>query len=127
MKDRVEVCPLARGIMLASASAPIRFITKRLSLFPPSFTRISIHLPCGLLSLADICRPGEMWAYLVPCEYQNGLGLAYSPVVLRLRQVKIQHLHLTTCLLAQACQHLWLANIDDVYQRFTYVDHTIQP
>lgn len=76
---------------------------------------------------AHVLQPGEVWAYLVPCEYQNGLGLAYSPVALRLRQIITQHLHLTTCLLAQACQHLGLARIHDVYQRFTFVDHTIQP
>ncbi len=28
--------------------------------------------------------------------------------------------------LAQACQHLWLVGSHDVYQQFTYVDHTIQ-
>jgi hypothetical protein len=33
---------------------------------------------------------------------------------------------LPTCLLAQACQHLWLVGSHDVYQQFTYVDHTIQ-
>lgn len=67
------------------------------------------------------------WAYLVSREYQNGFGLACPPVVPHLRQMITQHLHLTTYLLAQACQHLWLVRIDDVYQRFTFVDHTIRP
>lgn len=124
MKDQMEVSSLARGIMTA---IPIRFITKRPSLFPSSSTRTSVHSPYGLLSLANVCRLGEVWAYLVPCECQNGLGLAYSPVALRLRQLITQQLHLATCLLAQACQHLWLVRIDDVYQRFTSVDHAIRP
>jgi len=33
---------------------------------------------------------------------------------------------LSTCLLAQACQHLWLAGSHDVYRQFTFVDRTIQ-
>src|SRR5712691_12642831 len=30
-------------------------------------------------------------------------------------------------LLAQASQHLWLVNFDDVYREFTWVHHTIHP
>lgn len=127
MKDQMEVSLLAHGVILASAATPIRFITKRPSLLPSSSTLTSISSPCGLLSRTAIFQSGEVWAYLVSCEYQNGLGLAYPPVALHLRQVKLQHLHLATRLLAQACQHLWLVNIDDVYQRFTYVDHAIRP
>ena len=33
---------------------------------------------------------------------------------------------LSTCLLAQAFQHLWLVGSHDVYRQFTFVDHTIQ-
>lgn len=87
MKDQMEVSPLARGMMLAVAATPIRFITKRLSLFPSSFTRTSIGSPCGLLSRPMFFQPGEVWAYLVPCEYLNGLGLASPPVALHLRQM----------------------------------------
>jgi hypothetical protein len=105
----MEVSALARDVMLASAATPIHFITKWLSLPPSSSTRTSIGTPYGLLS-----HSGEVWAYLVPYEYLNGLGLAYSPVARHLRQMITQHLHLTTCLLAQAYQHLWLVRIDDV-------------
>src|SRR5438874_8630028 len=31
------------------------------------------------------------------------------------------------CLLAQATQHLWLVNFDDVYRAFTCVHHTVHP
>jgi hypothetical protein len=89
MKDQMEVSSLARGVMLASAATPIRFITKRPSLFPSSSTRTSIGSPYGLLSQTVVFQSGEVWAYLVPCEYQNGLGLAYSPVALHLRQVRL--------------------------------------
>lgn len=36
----------------------------------------------------------------------NGLGLAFTPVTLRLRQEILQPLFLVTCLLAQAYQRL---------------------
>jgi hypothetical protein len=127
MKDQMEVSPLARGMMSASASTPIRFITKRPLLFPSSSTRTPIGSPYGLLSSIDFHQSGEVWAYLVPYAYLNGLGLAFPPVALHLRQMILQHLLLATCLLAQASQHLWLVCTYDVYQRFTYVDHTIRP
>jgi len=45
---------------------------------------------------------GELRAYHVPRECQSRLGLAYPPVARRLRQVKMEHLNLTTYLLVQA-------------------------
>ena len=87
MKDQMEVSLLAHGVILASAATPIRFITKRPSLLPSSFTRTPIGSPYGSLSQADVSQPGGVWAYLVPCEYQNGLGLASPPVALHLRQM----------------------------------------
>jgi len=33
----------------------------------------------------------------------------------------------TAYLLVQAYQHIWLVSINDVYQQFTFVGHTIQP
>jgi hypothetical protein len=63
----------------------------------------------------------------VPPEYLHGLEpvlslpkyLAFLPVALQLRQVNAKHLHLTTHLLVQASQHLWLVGNDDIYQQFT--------
>ena len=66
--------------------------------------------------------PGELRAYHVPREYLCGLGLASPPVAPHLRQVSEEHLNLTTCLLAQAFQHLALVLTNDVYQRFPVVD-----
>jgi hypothetical protein len=36
-------------------------------------------------------------------------------------------LYLTTSLLGRASQRLWLFLINDVYQEFTFVVHTLQP
>jgi hypothetical protein len=48
------------------------------------------------------------------CVPMNGVGLACSPVAHRLREQISELLPLATCLLAQACQHLWLVCTDDV-------------
>src|SRR6266478_9039361 len=39
----------------------------------------------------------------------------------------VEPLYPLRCLLAQASQHLWLVNFDDVYREFTCVHHTIHP
>src|SRR6266700_3373341 len=39
----------------------------------------------------------------------------------------VEPLYPLRCLLAQAAQHLWLVNFDDVYQEFTCVHHTAHP
>jgi hypothetical protein len=61
------------------------------------------------------------------CAYipSDGLGTVSPPVVQRLRQERTEFLNLSTRLLAQACQRLWLVSINDVYQQFTFVHHTI--
>src|SRR5262245_22765800 len=62
-EDQREVCSLSGRVMLPSGSTPIRPITGRPSLTPPSFTRSPIGSPCGLLSLA-----GGLRAYHVLSE-----------------------------------------------------------
>ena len=52
----------------------------------------------------------------------SGEGRRFSPVVLHLRQGMRQPPDLTTYLLVQAYQHLWLVIADDVYRGFTWVD-----
>src|SRR6266700_2070912 len=39
----------------------------------------------------------------------------------------VEPLYPLRCLLAQAAQHLWLVNFDDVYREFTCVHHTAHP
>ena len=39
----------------------------------------------------------------------------------------VEPLYPLRCLVAQASQHLWLGNVDDVYRECTCVHHTIHP
>jgi hypothetical protein len=112
----MEVSPLAR-----EALASIRSITQRPSLAPSSPTPTPIGFPYGSLSLA-----GDVWAYHVPYRYHQWVRsrlFAGGRVVYGKEWGT--RLPLTTCLLAQAYQRLWLAGSHDVYQRFTFVDPTI--
>jgi hypothetical protein len=67
----------------------------------------------------------------LPCSVSvttNGVGALYPPVAWDAHDKEGE----TPCtrysaLLAQACQHLWLVFVDDVYRAFTWVRHTIHP
>ena len=110
-----EVGSLAGRVLSPPGSTPIRPITGRPSLAPSSFTRSPVGSPCGLLSLA-----GGLWAYHVPqVEHADGLGRASTPVVQHLRVPSSEQHILTTYLLVQAYQHLWLVLSNGIYQRFT--------
>jgi hypothetical protein len=122
MKDQMEVCPLARGMMSPNGSTPIRPITEWLSLPPSSFTRNPINSPYGLPSLL----PGEVTGLPRSADIPlDGLGAVSPPVGHHLRQEIGKFLILPTCLLAQASQRLWLVIGYGVYQQFTSVHHTI--
>jgi len=125
-KDQMEVCLLSRGMMLQFLSASLqdglRLLHRPLPTAPSACltTRFPNGRTMGLLRSAF--------------EPKNGLGSACSPVAFHLRQGMREPLHLATCLLAQAYgllletpQHLWLVGSDDVYQRFTCINHTIHP
>jgi len=102
-------------------------MTERPSLSPRSSTRSPLGAPYGLLSqLRHACGWEGYGLSHVPRASLCGLGLASPPVAHHLRQVSEEHLNLTTCLLAQASQHLSLVRGDDVYQRFTCVDPRTQ-
>ena len=59
---------------------------------------------------------------------KDGLGALCSPVALGVHdRVAVRPCARYSAILAQACQHLWLVPVDDVYQEFTYVHHTIHP
>jgi hypothetical protein len=88
-------------------ATPIRPITGRHSLPPSSFTRSPIGSPHGSLSLA-----GELRAYHVAPRKPRGLGSASTPVARHLRRGSSETPDLTTYLLVQASQHLWLV-LDD--------------
>ena len=112
----MEVSPLSWGVR-SPLSVPLQ------TAFAFS---IILYLHSHRLTLRLAFPEGGIRAYHVPHVYPDGLGLASSPVAQHLRQAIKNHLHLTTNLLVQACQHLWLVPNHDVYQRFTYVDHAIQ-
>ena len=116
----MEVSLLSHGVMLPKRNPyPTHYRTTfAFSIFPyPHSRRLALRLAFP---------EGGIRAYHVAHVYPDGLGPAYSPVAQHLRQVINKHLLLATHLLVQAYQHLWLAYLDDVYQRFTYVDLTIQ-
>ena len=102
------------------ARTRIRFITKRHSLLPTSYTRIPIGCPYD-----HPTQKGGIRGYHVPHKYPNRLGFAPTPTALHLRQRSYEPLHLAAHLLVKAYQHLWLFLVTTL-QRFTYVNHTAQ-
>jgi len=77
--DPAEVCTLSGQV--SPLRGPIRSITERLSLPPPSFTRCSFGSPYGVPTLSE----GEQRAYHVPLVYPHGLGPSSTPGAHRLR------------------------------------------
>src|SRR5919201_6747854 len=76
MKDQMDVCPLARGVMLRGRSTPIHSTTEWPSLLPSSSARTPIGLPYGSLSLT-----GDVRGYHVPSQsHTDGLGALCPPV-----------------------------------------------
>src|SRR5712692_3289466 len=75
-QDQMDVCPLARGVMLPVGATPIHPTTGRHSLLPSSPSRTSIGSPCGSLSLA-----GDVRGCHVPSQsHTDGLGALCPPV-----------------------------------------------
>ena len=78
MQDQMDVCPLARGVMLPVGATPIHPITGWRSLLPSSSSRTPISLPYGSLSLT-----GDVRGCHVPSQSQtNGVGALCPPVAL---------------------------------------------
>src|SRR5947209_14787460 len=118
----MEVCPLSWGVMSPPSSTPIRSITGRPSLAPSSCTRCPLGVPYGPLS-----PRGGQWAYHVPRQFHDGVGSACPPVIMVSATGECRAPVPITYLLVQACQHLWLVDCNDVYQRFTCVSPDHQP
>jgi hypothetical protein len=106
-----EVGSLSGGVMSPRGSTPVRPITGRRPLAPPSFTRCPVRSSYGFPSGGVRHRGGNGLTTFRGCN-PGGLGRACTPVVQRLRRGSSEPPDLTTCLLAQACQHLWLV-LDD--------------
>ena len=58
-------------------------------------------------------KMGGIRGFRVPLKYPSRLGAANTPEALHLRQRTIKPLYLTSYLLVQAFQHLWLVHCDD--------------
>ena len=58
-------------------------------------------------------RMGGIRGFHVPLKYPSRLGAARTPEAQHLRQRTIKPLYLTSYLLVQAYQHLWLVDCDD--------------
>jgi hypothetical protein len=93
-------------------ATPIQPMTGWPSLPPSSSTRCPVRL-----SDDSPCYPrtaGQRAYHVPPVERRGGLGRVSAPVVHQLRRRRSEPPDLTTCLLAQACQHRWLVLSDDV-------------
>jgi hypothetical protein len=117
-----------QGSQLACApgdvATRIRSITERHSLCPtPLPTPSSVGLTAFLPPKRE--RYGLTTFHKVDT---NGLGALCPPVALAVHdRVCLRPCTRYSALLAQACQHLWLAGCNDVYREFTCVHHTIHP
>lgn len=56
-----------------------------------------------------------------------GLGPVFSPVTLCPCDPNDEQINQSRTVLVQACQHIWLVTINDVYRQFTCVTHTDLP
>ena len=109
------------GILLAT---PIHPITGWHSLFPTSYTRTTFGLSYDWLTWCPQERYGLTLFHITDV---NGLGPVYPPVAFG------AHVH-SDYKNASSYFAFWLKPVSvfglymvyDVYQRFTYVDHTIQ-
>jgi hypothetical protein len=104
-----EVSTLSGGVMWQPLSGRL---PAGLRLLPPPLPaalpgRLAAPFPVGL-------GTGGQRAYHVPrVEHDGGLRRASTPVVQRLRVPSSERHNLTTYLLVQAYQHLWLGLYDD--------------
>ena len=80
-------------------------------------------VPCGSLAR---CSGRQYGLTVFHKRYTNSVDPVYSPAIFVPVPVTLNEQPITY-LLVQACQHLWLALRNEVYQQFTYIGHTIQP
>ena len=115
-RDHKEVGPISREVILQPLSIPLqnglRFFLVPLPAAPTVF--LTVHLPF----------PATQRAYPVPHLFLSGADPSSSPAAHCPRWLTFKEPYLAAYLLVQACQHIWLVNRNDVYQRFTFVDRT---
>src|SRR6266446_3737257 len=108
MKDQMEVSPLSCGVCFISSPFPYRMALACSIFLCPQPYRHSLQFAFPMMGerATDFSRSA--------CIPEDGLGPVCSPVVDRLGREKEKLPILTTCLLAQASQHLWLVGSHDV-------------
>ena len=112
-----EVCPLSRGVMSPLGSTPIRPATGRRWLAPRSSTRRPMGSPHGSLSP----REGDGFTTFRVCH----LLIRAGPLrrwLLRLRQVKTEHLHRATYHFGPSLSAPLACSISRRLRSFTCVD-----
>ena len=123
MKDQMDVCPLARGVMLRGAQPLSTPLQDGVRFFhPPLPARLSARLTARFPSR-------ETYGVAMFRLSNNGWGrraLSTGSVVAHDKEGRSPCARYSA-LLAQAFQHLWLVFCDDVYRAFTWVRHTIHP
>jgi hypothetical protein len=103
----------------------IRPITGRHSLFP---TPIPASPSVGLTASLPSFQKEQYGLTTFRQVDKDGLGALCPPVALDVHaRIAVKSCTRYSAILAQASQHLWLVPVDDVYQEFTYVHHTIHP
>jgi len=108
-RHQKEVCPLSRGVMSQPLSG---LLPAGLRLLPPPIPAVLLgHLT---IPLAVGVQQGNGLTTFRRWNSMGGLGRVSPPVVQHLRWRSSEPPDLTTCLLAQASQHLWLVLSDDV-------------
>src|SRR5262249_14814879 len=99
--------------------------TGRPSLFP---TPLPAPPSVGLAAFLPFWRQKRYGLTTFHKVDRDGLGAVCSPGALAVHdRVMARPGTRSSALLAQACQHLWLASCYDVYRECTSVHHTIHP
>lgn len=71
---------------------------------------------------------GTIWGFHVPHNKHEWVRLLHYTGEFHVCDAMTHRLHpVRIPFWVRACQHLWLLRSNDVYQRFTYVSHTIHP
>ena len=120
MKDQMDVCPLARGVMLPSAQPLSTPLQDGLRFFHPPlparpWARLTVRFP-------DRETYGVTMFHVSNSEWvRRALSTGSRGAPDKALQTPCTD---SVAVLAQAFQHLWLVMTDDVYQAFTWVRHT---
>jgi hypothetical protein len=81
--------------------------------------------PCGEVCPVRTGRASQRFHVLQQSSV-NDLGPLFTPAELCSRRAIAESLALSACLLAQACQSLWLVHFDDACERSFGFDHVIR-